>query len=326
MFDPAYPLDKLTPASYNPRHIDEAAFVDLCGSLEALGLIKPVIVTTEQTLVAGHQRTKAMRHLGLSHCPAFVLPPVNTTDEIRFNQLHNASDLDAGNETVCLPANLPLGYQHVAPGDIHAATLRVANAAKKTEILRLLTRYGEWGSCVATQRGDVLVSGLYALCCKILQRPCLVYVLPDDHAPLVSRYFGRSYGQFHYDHLPKTTWAQSLAQMMRLREKTAAKDGGSKGKSRTYENLVLPRLRPGLRVLDFGAGQMDYVKRLRSQGVNIVGVEFYLRAGRLLNVPQVQKDIDAVCKSLERNTGALTWWSVTAFSTAWTACKPNATC
>jgi len=60
------------------------------------------------------------------------------------------------------------------------------------------------------------------------------------------------------------------------------------------------RLTPALRVLDFGAGQMDYVKRLRGQGVNILGVEFYLRAGRLLNVPQVHKDIDAICRSLQR--------------------------
>lgn len=97
----------------------------------------------------------------------------------------------------------------------------------------------------------MLVSGLYAICCKILNRSCLVYVLPNEAAPLVARYFGRSYGQFHYDHLPKTTWAQSLAQMMRLREKTAAKDGSNKGKSRTYENLVLPpdarSAGPGLR-------------------------------------------------------------------------------
>jgi hypothetical protein len=57
--------------------------------------------------------------------------------------------------------------------------------------------------------------------------------------------------------------------MMRLREKTAARDGGNKGKSRTYENLVIARLAPGMRILDFGVGQMDYVKRLRGQGVNI---------------------------------------------------------
>lgn len=300
-FNPAYPLADLRPAAYNPRRITEDALADLRASLETLGLIKPLIMTTAQTIVAGHQRTRTMQTLGLTHCPAFVLPPVNVTDEIRFNQLHNAADLEQGDEQVCVPPSSVSGFVSVPADAIAAPTFRVRNAAKKMEILRLLTRYGEWGSCVATFSGRVLVSGLYALACKTLSRPCLVYYLPDAQEAAVRRFFGRPYGAFSYDHLPKTTWAQSLAQKMRLRETVtgkAAKSGDAKGKSRTYENVVLPRLTPHMRVLDFGAGQMDYVRRLRGQGVDIRGVEFYLRAGRLLNVPQVQRDIDALCRDL----------------------------
>src|SRR2546428_4915570 len=114
MFEPSYPLDQLVPANYNPRRIEDEAFLDLRESLRLLGLIKPVIVTTENLLVAGHQRTKAMKALGWTHCPAFVLPPVNQTDEIRFNQLHNASDLDAGDEQVFLPACADRGFRVVS--------------------------------------------------------------------------------------------------------------------------------------------------------------------------------------------------------------------
>jgi len=299
MFEPAYPLSELRPASYNPRQIGADALTELCASLRTLGLVKPIIVTCEGTLVAGHQRTKGMKELGFTHCPAFVLAPVNLTDEIRFNQLHNASDLDAGDARVSIPPQTTTGFVTVPPDAITAPTLRVKNAAKKSEILRLLSKYGAWGSCVATPDGEVLVSGLYALCCKILGRPCLVYVVPEEKRSAVLRYFGQPYGQFHYEHLPKTTWAQSLAQMMRIRDTDKVnKSGRTRGSSRTYENLVIPLLRPGLRVLDFGAGQMDYVKRLRGQGVDIIGIEFYLRAGRHLNTPQVHRDIDALCQSL----------------------------
>src|SRR2546428_12201254 len=88
---------------------------------------------------------------------------------------------------------------------------------------------------------------------------------------------------------------------MRIREPTAASASGkAKGKSRTYENLVRPLLRPGIRVLDLGAGQMDYMKRLRGEGVAIMGIEFYLRAGHYLNTPQVHRDIDALCQELRQ--------------------------
>lgn len=308
-FDLVYPITDLVPATYNPRLITEDALRDLQASLRDLGLIKPVIVTTERTIVAGHQRTKAMTALGHTHCPAFILSPVGTTDEVRFNQLHNASDLDAGDEDVWVPAGMTPGFCRVNPEDIQAHTLRVRNAPKKTDILRLLTKYGEWGSCVATIDGQVLVSGLYALCCKILGCSCLVYVLSPEQAALVPRYFGRDYGRFSYEHLPRTTYVQSLAQMMRLRERKTgkvAKDGGTKGKSRTYERLLLPRLRDpaafGLaespRILDFGAGQMDYVRRLRREGHDIIGVEFFLRRGLHLNTGQAQDDVTALCCDL----------------------------
>ena len=323
VFEPAYPLADLVPASYNPRLITPDALDVLQASLRDLGLIKPVIVTTERTIVAGHQRTKAMTALGYTHCPAFVLPPVGTTDEVRFNQLHNASDLDSLEVPVFLPPGLSPGFHRVSPEDITAATLRSRNAPKRTEILRLLTKYGEWGSCVAMlDTGEVLVSGLYALCCKVLGRSCLVYVLPPEKKPLAEFYFGRAYGRFDYSHLPRTTYAQSLAQMMRLRERKTGqlrKDGTPKGKSRTYEHLLLPRLRDlagyGLpenpRVLDFGAGQMDYVKFLRKSGVDgkqavdirkqavdIIGVEFYFRRGLHLDTNAAQADITALCYDL----------------------------
>ena len=41
-----YPIDGLTPAPYNPRHLDDSAFTALQRSIRVLGMIKPVIIAT----------------------------------------------------------------------------------------------------------------------------------------------------------------------------------------------------------------------------------------------------------------------------------------
>src|SRR5258706_12908990 len=96
VFDAAYPIAHLNPAPYNPRRIDDARIARLRLSVRTLGLIKPVIATHEGgILLAGHQRTQAMLAEGLAECPAYVLDGVTTTDEIRVNQIPNASDSHA---------------------------------------------------------------------------------------------------------------------------------------------------------------------------------------------------------------------------------------
>src|SRR5258706_7144581 len=207
VFDAAYPIAHLNPAPYNPRRIDDARIARLRLSVRTLGLIKPVIATREGgILLAGHQRTQAMLAEGLAECPAYVLDGVTTTDEIRFNQIHNASDIDTMEAPLYVPAQ-PVAntWAHVAPEDLRG-NLRTKNAARKSEILRLLAKHGEWGSAVVTQSGEVLASGLYAVCCTILHLPIRVYVVRDDQREDVLRYFGQSYGQFSFDHLPQTTW------------------------------------------------------------------------------------------------------------------------
>ena len=63
MFDPAHPLKDLVPADYNPRYCSDEAIARLCKSIEEVGMVKPVIVRG-RTLVAGHQRTKALARMG----------------------------------------------------------------------------------------------------------------------------------------------------------------------------------------------------------------------------------------------------------------------
>ena len=86
-----YPLSSLTPADYNPRKLQEDKFIKLQESLKFFGVIKPVIVNGDNgILTAGHQRTRAMKAIGLKTTPAIKICGITKTDEIRFNLFHNS--------------------------------------------------------------------------------------------------------------------------------------------------------------------------------------------------------------------------------------------
>lgn len=268
-------------AEYNPRRIDEDAITRLQHSLKVIGCAKPIIVRG-QTIVAGHQRTRALRAMGVTSAPVYVLPAEsNTYDEVRFNQLHNGTDLDLGDEHVRVVGGLSgkSGFVHVPAAGL-SGNLKASGANIRHEIMSLLLKYGPWGACVANETGEVFHAAQYALSCKILNKECLVYVVPRETEAKARELLGAQYGVFSYDNLPRNTFIQTFAQMFRLRGKVRD------NKSPTYEEHVMPWLarNRAARVLDFGCGQGDYVASLAAKGYAIQGMEFFRRA----------KDADAI--------------------------------
>lgn len=276
MFDPAFPLARIEPAPYNLRAIEPGALEGLARSLLVLGFCKPLLVTTAGLLVAGHQRVRVARQLGMQAAPAWVLAGVTEADEVTFNQLHNGADLEAPDLAVRVPPSSALGFERVLPADIEGPP-RSPGAQVRATLCQLVLRYGAFGAAVATQSGAVVASPHYALACRQLGRPCRVYRLPDALEGEAREAFGRPYGAFAYGHLPRSPWMQTLAQMHRLRE------GERSYGSTLYEKCILPVLGPAERLLDFGAGQGDYLRRLRAEGRPAWGVEPYLRAGHRLD-------------------------------------------
>jgi ParB family transcriptional regulator, chromosome partitioning protein len=215
MFEECHPIKRLKPAAYNPRRISPEEFEKLRQSVRALGVVKPVIVS-EGTIIAGHQRTKAMTAEGLECTPAHVLGPVSLTEEIRFNQIHNGSDLDETEELgVFVPALAP-GWHVLGPSQVSVRNPLARGAIRRKEMLRLLAKHGPWGGAVALDTGRVISSGDYAACCVQLGMPLHVRVIPADRETVARSFLSASYGVYSYDHLPRTTWAQALAQMNRL--------------------------------------------------------------------------------------------------------------
>jgi ParB family chromosome partitioning protein len=240
-FHESYPLGGLRGAIYNPRRIAQETLIALRHSITRLGICKPIIATTGGTVLAGHQRSKALMAAGITHGPVVLLPQVSAESEVRFNQLHNGTDFDSGDEAVRIPASGVRGYEETA---VLAGNTRAKLAPVRSQIAGLLLKYGNWGGCVATQSGDVIHAAQYALACYTVGLPARVYRIPDEMESEARELLGRQYGVFSYDHLERRTYVQTFAQMFRLR----GNEGGP-SKSSLYENVVLPQLRPGERVL-----------------------------------------------------------------------------
>ncbi len=154
-------ITKLRGAEYNPRYIGEDDLSVLRESIGKLGLVKPLIVRGD-LLVAGHQRTKALRSVGVTHAPVYALPCETTTyDEVRFNQLHNGTDLDGGDEACRITGGFTeTGWAIVQPQRI-TGNFRAKLANVRNEICDLITRYGPWGGSVATMSGEVIHCAQY---------------------------------------------------------------------------------------------------------------------------------------------------------------------
>lgn len=268
-----YDLTRLHGAEYNPRRINERDLKMLAESVRTLGIVKPLIARGN-VLVAGHQRSLALKMEGITRAPVYLLPCETTTyDEVRFNQFHNGTDHDSGDEECRISGLVGLrGFHTVEPEQI-AGNLRSSMAYVRKGISELIVKYGSWGSCVATESGKVIHCAQYALACRLTKHPLTVFVIADKEQKKYQRYLKRQYGVFSYEHLAKTTYIQTFAQKMRLRS-TAIR-----GNSHLYDHFILPSVRRHEHGIDFGSGQGDYPALLRKRGFTLHDVELYRRVG-----------------------------------------------
>ena len=273
VFDGAFPLAQLKPASYNPRRILPDAEARLRESVKLLGTVKPVIITDDATIVAGHQRTKALIAVGELTVPVVKIGSVNIADEVTFNQLHNGVDLDA--VVFVPPSGGVVGFVDVVPDDVRGE-LRQKFAAARVEVSRLLQKYGTWGAAVATAEGEVISSGQYALACKVVGMPARIYYLPASmNIDEARRYLGGNYGVYSYDAIQPKNWIATFAQPCRNVE---WKPGiVTRNPSLLYEPMVWPELDRSDRLIDFGSGKGAYATWLQEQGYPVHQIEFFRR-------------------------------------------------
>ena len=294
-------IETLNPAEYNPRLLTPEAQENLKRSITELGIIKPIIIRrSDKRIMAGHQRTKTMKLLGYTSVPAFILDGVNSTDEVRFNQLHNYAECEVSEIQPDIHVSLPEGTEgfYTVPNKDISLITKGGNNSRVVDLTKMILRYGQFANAVCSHSGKVIISTVYAKAVKLLGMDLLVYVLPEGKEKLALSYFSKEYGVFEYSHLERKTYIQSFAQKARLREKNGVPSNRSH--STLYERLVLPYITKDMHVLDFGAGQKDYAVRLKKEGYLIDAIEFFHRkdGADIIDEKEIRQDCADVCRTL----------------------------
>lgn len=66
-------ISALKFAEYNPRVISKKEFAGLVKSIQTFGLVDPIIINADNTIIGGHQRTRAAAQAGYEQVPAVRL-------------------------------------------------------------------------------------------------------------------------------------------------------------------------------------------------------------------------------------------------------------
>lgn len=66
-------ITDLKPAKYNPRKISEKMLEKLKANIVEFGMVEPLVVNKDMTVIGGHQRLKACTALDMKEVPCFVI-------------------------------------------------------------------------------------------------------------------------------------------------------------------------------------------------------------------------------------------------------------
>lgn len=286
-------INKIHPASYNPRKITPEAFEELKGSLKTLGFILPIIVNRENmTIVAGHQRTKAAKAVGISELPVYYVEGISLTEEVWYNQIHNGVEMEP-KVPATFKGTLKSGdfYKDVPNSDFEVTEI---NAMGVHMISDLMVRHGDSLSCIICGK-DVVLGSNYVRACQLLSLPVHCYVLDESKKDLFYYYFTKDYGQYDYDNIERSDYVQGLAQMP-----------NKKFKNSVLYGIVLPFLKAennkDTSILDFGCGKGWSIAEVRKMGYkNSIGIEFFNNNRFGISIEKGQEQISKLIRHVKEH-------------------------
>lgn len=281
-------------ADYNPRIITDDKIDELAESIKELGFILPILVNrSNNIIIAGHQRTKTARKLGIESVPAFFINNMTVSDEINFNQIHNGSEYKLIKASDIKGNYEKEKYIQINPEDL-IVYKEYINMSVVNSLCLIINKYGNVFLSIAC-KNKILFQNEYAYACKVLNIKCNAYICNDEKFEKVKNYFSKQYGEYYYDNIKKTTFVQGLAQLNRTVDKNSKKE---RRRSILYEDLVFPFLKENKvdTILDFGCGKGAYINFLSRKGYNAYGVEFYNNNKKSIDVVKGNKQIDELIK------------------------------
>ena len=110
---------KLKPAKYNPRQVSKKQFKDIKKSVEKFGLVDPIIINSNYTIIGGHQRYKICKELNFEQIDCVVLDLSLEQERelnIRLNKNSGEFDMDILANEFDVDDLVEWGFKHIDLG------------------------------------------------------------------------------------------------------------------------------------------------------------------------------------------------------------------
>ena len=112
-------IKDLKPAAYNPRQISTKQYNDLKASIKKFGLVDPIIVNKDMTVIGGHQRLKICKELKHIEIDCVVLDLSKEEERelnIRLNKNTGEFDMDILANEFDIDQLIDWGFKHIDIG------------------------------------------------------------------------------------------------------------------------------------------------------------------------------------------------------------------
>ena len=109
-------VKNLNPASYNPRQISSKQYKDLKESVKKFGLVDPIIVNKDNTVIGGHQRLKICKDLKYVDVDCVMLDLSKEEERelnIRLNKNTGDFDMDILANEFDIEELTDWGFKHI---------------------------------------------------------------------------------------------------------------------------------------------------------------------------------------------------------------------
>ena len=109
-------INKLKPATYNPRQISTKQYNDLKKSLSKFSLVEPIVVNKDMTVIGGHQRLKICKELKHKEIDCVVLDLSKEEERelnIRLNKNTGEFDMDILANEFDIDNLVDWGFKHI---------------------------------------------------------------------------------------------------------------------------------------------------------------------------------------------------------------------
>jgi ParB-like chromosome segregation protein Spo0J len=91
-----WPIDRLVPYERNARTHSPEQVAQIAASIQEFGFTNPILVASDDGILAGHGRLAAAKSLGLTEVPVLVLDPLTPTQRRAYVLADNKLALNAG--------------------------------------------------------------------------------------------------------------------------------------------------------------------------------------------------------------------------------------